>query len=424
MIKLKLERLYALQVFDSRSEPTLKVFAEANGEKASAIVPKGASTGKKEAFELIDKKADFDGLGVEKAVSFINDNIFNLLKDVDIFKQSEIDNAMLKLDKTKYKTSIGGNTMLGVSLAISRLASKIKNIELYKYLGGINAFTLPMPMFNVLNGGKHASNGLDIQEIMLVPVGAKTFKEAYEFGVKVYRQLKKILLQKNISTSLGDEGGFVVPFKRTSEALKIIKKATENANLVFGKDIYISLDVAANSFYEKGKYLFEGKSLNSLEMIDFYMQLCKKYPILSIEDGLAEEDNNWNELCKKLGKNVLIVGDDLFATNKELLAKGIKNQLANAMIIKLNQIGTLSETLETIHLANKANVFTIVSHRSGDSEDDYIADLAVGVNSLFIKSGAPARSERTSKYNRLLEIENKLNSSSEFAGSFIRKYLV
>lgn len=423
---MKLDNLYALEVFNSRSEPTLKVFAEVAGVKGEVVVPKGASTGEKEAFEMIDNEKRLNGLGVQKAVKVVNQNISKLLANINIFDQHKIDYAMINLDKTKYKTSIGGNTILGCSLAISRLGAKLLDIPLYQYIGGISAKNLPMPMFNVLNGGKHASNGLDIQEIMIVPVGAKTFKQAYEYGAEVYLQLKKLLKTNGLSTALGDEGGFVVPFNKTTEAFELLKKATENSGLIFGKDIYISLDVAANSFLDEKKklYHFEGKDLSSEELINYYEKIVKKYPILSIEDGLGENDKNWSTLFKRLGSKILIVGDDLFATNKKLLERGIKNKLANAMIIKVNQIGTLSETLETIDLANKSKVYTIVSHRSGDSEDDYIADLAVATNALFIKSGAPARSERTSKYNRLLEIENELGISNNFSAEFIRKYLV
>lgn len=421
-----LDNLKALQVFDSRSEPTIKVFASSSCNTATAIVPKGASTGEKEAYELVDNEDVFGGLGVKKAINLIENTIYPAIKSISIDSQRDIDNAMLKLDKSKYKTSIGGNTMLGVSLAIAKLSAKEMNVPLYKYIGGINAFIIPMPMFNVLNGGKHAFNGLDIQEIMIVPVSAKSFKEAYENGVKVYQEIKKIISKKGYSTSLGDEGGFVVPFKTSVEAFSLLKEATQNAGLLFGKDIYISLDVAANSFYNEKKqvYQFEEKTLNAEDMIKYYEEIVKKYPILSIEDGLAENDKHWHKLYDALKDKILIVGDDLFATNIDLLKEGVKNKLANAMIIKVNQIGTLSETLDTVHYAVKNKVYTIVSHRSGDSEDDFIADLSVGINSFFIKSGAPARSERTSKYNRLLEIENELKSSSKFAGEFISEFLV
>lgn len=421
-----LDYLKALQVFDSRSEPTIKVFASSSCNTATAIVPKGASTGEKEAYELVDNEDVFGGLGVKKAINLIENTIYPAIKSISIDSQRDVDNAMLKLDKSKYKTSIGGNTMLGVSLAIAKLSAKEMNVPLYKYIGGINAFIIPMPMFNVLNGGKHAFNGLDIQEIMIVPVSAKSFKEAYENGVKVYQELKKIISKKGYSTSLGDEGGFVVPFKTSVEAFSLLKEATQNAGLLFGKDIYISLDVAANSFYNEKKqvYQFEEKALNAEDMIKYYEEIVKKYPILSIEDGLAENDKHWHKLYDALKDKILIVGDDLFATNIDLLKDGVKNKLANAMIIKVNQIGTLSETLDTVHYAVKNKVYTIVSHRSGDSEDDFIADLSVGINSFFIKSGAPARSERTSKYNRLLEIENELKSSSKFAGEFISEFLV
>lgn len=423
---MKLDKLEALQVFDSRSEPTLKVSAYAQGFKASAIVPKGASTGEKEAFELVDQKEVFHGLGVLRNIRLIQDKIFEHVKDNDIFNQREFDYKMLQLDQSEYKTSIGGNTFLGVSLAVARLAAQVLDVPLYRYIGGINAYTLPMPMFNVLNGGKHANNGLSVQEIMIVPVGATSFNQSYEYGVRVYNELKTILKQQHLSTSLGDEGGFVVPLNKLTDAFDLLKKATQKAKLKFGKDIYISLDVAANSFYDvdKNKYKLDGEYYDAKGLIALYVELCKKYPILSIEDGLTEDDAHWKDLYLALKEHCLIVGDDLIATNKKLLEVASQKELANAMIVKVNQIGTLSETLETVNLALKRQVYTIVSHRSGDSEDDFISDLAVGINSLFIKSGAPARSERTSKYNRLLEIENELKSSSEFAGSYIRKYLV
>ncbi len=425
--KMKLTKLKGLEVLDSRSDYTIKVEAIYEETCGTAIVPKGASTGIYEAVELTDNdEKRVNGKGMMKAVKLVEGKIFTAIKDLDFMDQRLIDDTLIKLDGTKSKENLGGNTMLGCSLAIARLSANVCKAPLYRHLGGLHAHTLPMPMFNVLNGGKHANNKIDVQEIMLVPVGAKSFSKAIEMGVVIYKALKANITKQGYSTSLGDEGGFVLPFDTTEEALMFLQETIKTTPFKLGKDFMISFDVAASSFYDEKRkiYLFEGKEKTATGMIDFYEYLTNKFPVLSIEDGLMEDDPYWKELSERLMHKTILVGDDLFVTNKELLKKGIKNKLANALIIKPNQIGTLTETLETIELAQKSHIFTIISHRSGDSEDSFIADLSVAVNSLFIKTGAPARSERTCKYNRLLEIEKELGVGAEFAGNYIRDYLV
>lgn len=424
---MKITNLKALEVIDSRGDMTLKVIAYSDSLVGSAIVPKGASTGIYEAFELTDgDEKRLNGKGQLKAKKLVETKILKALTGFDPLKQWEIDSTMIKLDSTENKEILGGNTLLGCSLAIAKLGSVITELPLYRYLGGINAHVLPMPMFNVLNGGKHANNKIDIQEIMIVPVGAKTFSEAVEMGIVIYKSLKKLIGSKGYSTSLGDEGGFVLPLDTTEEALLVLKEAVMSTKYKFGKDVMISFDVAASSFYDEKRkvYMFEGKEKTSAGMIDYYEFLVSNYPVLSIEDGLMEDDLHWIELSQRLLSKTILVGDDLFVTNKKLLAKGIKANMANALIIKPNQIGTLTETILTINLAKNSHYFTILSHRSGDSEDSFIADLAVATNSLFIKTGAPARSERTAKYNRLLEIEAELGEVAFFAGDYIREYLI
>ncbi len=396
------------EILDSRGNPTVEVDVTLeSGIVATASVPSGASTGINEALELRDNNKDrYMGKGVLKAVSNVNEIIKPKLVGMDVLNQRLIDETLLKLDGTENKSKLGANAMLGVSLACLKAAAKYSNKELYEYIG--KGTIIPRPMMNILNGGAHADNGLDFQEFMIIPM-TKDFRTNLRMGSEIFHHLKKILTQSGFSTGVGDEGGFAPNINSTEEALNLIIDAIKAANYIPGKDVYLGLDVAASEFYNDSKYSFEGKAKTSEELIEYYEYLCEKYPIISIEDGMAEDDyRGWKLLTEKLGKKIQLVGDDLFVTNKKLFQKGIDQKLGNAILLKLNQIGTVTETIETILLAKKARYNTIISHRSGETEDTYIADFAVGLNLGQIKTGSLCRSERTAKYNRLLRIFEKI----------------
>ncbi|RPH07568.1 MAG: phosphopyruvate hydratase [Alphaproteobacteria bacterium TMED194] len=405
-----IENINAYEILDSRGMPTLltQVMLD-NGIKGNAAVPSGASTGIHEALELRDKdKNRYKGKGVLNNIDFINSLILDALQGLDVRDQKNIDSNLLKLDGTNNKSKLGANTLLSVSLAVAKTASNLNKIELYQYLGGINTNLLPIPLVNVINGGAHAANNLDIQEYMLAPVGAKTFSQAIRWCSEIFFNLKELLKSNNFSTSVGDEGGFAPNFKSNYEPLEFLIKAIKKSKLSPEREVMISLDVASSEFYKKNKYYLGSpkKYLSSEEMILFLADIVKKYPIFSIEDGCAEDDwTGWKNLNSLIGSKTLIVGDDLFVTNRERLEKGIKKNVANTILVKPNQIGTLTETLDTINLAKDNKIETIISHRSGETEDNFIADLAVGSNSKMIKTGSVTRSERCSKYNRLLIIE-------------------
>ena len=412
--------VYAREVLDSRGFPTVEVeIVLESGASGSAIVPSGASTGIYEALELRDQdNSRYHGKGVLKAVGYVNDEIRELLIGVDATEQKLIDNLMLNLDGTKDKSRLGANAILAVSLAVANAASYHYDLPLYRYLGGVNACVLPIPMMNIINGGAHASNKVDFQEFMIMPVGAESFKEALRMGSEVFQVLKKVIEEQGYSSAVGDEGGFAPNLGSNEEALQLIMNAIEKAGYHPGKDIALALDVASSEFYKDGYYVLEGennKSLTSKELVDFYAELCSKYPIISIEDGLDQDDwDGWDYITKSLGDNVLLVGDDFFVTNTERLKIGIEKKVANAILIKLNQIGTLSETLEAIETAKKAGYESVISHRSGETEDTFIADLAVATNAGYIKTGSLSRSERIAKYNQLLRIEEALGDTARY----------
>ena len=416
---LEIIDIYAREVLDSRGNPTVQVIAQSKELEAIAIVPSGASTGSFEAVELRDNdKNRYFGKGVKKAVDNVNKIIFPSLIGMNALEQTKIDRKLIELDGTENKKILGANAILAVSLAIAKLSAKYLNIPLYNYIGGINAKKLPVPMMNILNGGKHAQNNINIQEFMIVPLGAKNFKECMEMGTKVYQSLKEVLKERKMNTAVGDEGGFAPNLENDEEAIKLIIDAINKANYKAGIEVAIALDVAASEMYQEaikinknGDYYFwkTNQLKTKEEMIKYLENLVGKYPIISIEDGLAEEDwDGWKELNKRIGNKVQIVGDDLFVTNIKRLKKGISENVANAILIKPNQIGTLTETLDTIELAKQNGYKTIISHRSGETEDTTIADLAVAVNSMQIKTGAPCRTDRVAKYNRLLNIENEI----------------
>lgn len=416
---LPIEKVYAMEVLDSRGNPTVQVEVEAQKLCGMAIVPSGASTGSYEAIELRDNdKSRYLGKGVKKAVDNVNKIIAPSIKGMNALEQIKIDKKLIELDGTENKQKLGANAILGVSLAVAKLSAKYLNIPLYNYLGGVNAKKLPVPMMNILNGGKHAGNTVNIQEFMIVPIGAKDFSECMEMGVKVYHTLKRVLKEKKMNTAVGDEGGFAPNLENDEEAIKLIVEAIEIAGYKPGQEIGLALDVAASEMYQEaikiGKdgnyYFWKTHDLKTTgEMIEYFEYLIEKYPIISIEDGLAEEDwKGWTELNKKLGNEIQIVGDDLFVTNVTRLKKGISEKAANSILIKPNQIGTLTETLDTIEVAKRNGYKTIISHRSGETEDTTIADIAVAVNAGQIKAGAPCRTDRVAKYNRLLNIEHEL----------------
>jgi enolase len=411
----------AREILDSRGNPTLEVEVELkDGTMGMAAVPSGASTGKYEAVELRDgDKSRFNGKGVLKAMNNVNKTINKAISGMDVTNQSAIDNALIKLDGTPDKSRLGANAILGTSLAVAHAAASFKGMPLYFYLGGDGAYALPVPMMNILNGGKHAENSTDLQEFMVMPVGAKSYYQALQIGAEVYHALKRVLKDKGVNTNVGDEGGFAPSLPSNQNAVEAILAAIESAGYKPGKQCYIALDPAASEFFENGKYVLvkEGKTLTSAEMVEYYVKWCREYPIISIEDGMAEDDwEGWQLFTQRLGQKVQLVGDDLYVTNVSRIAKGIDLKASNAVLIKLNQIGTLTETLDAIRTAKKAGWTAIVSHRSGETEDTTIADLAVGLNTGQIKTGAPARSERTAKYNRLLRIEEELGDAADYAG--------
>ena len=414
-----IESIEGMQVLDSRGNPTLQVRVTLeSGVEGVAMVPSGASTGSYEAVELRDgDMQNFNGMGVNKAVENVNKKIAKTIIGENVFEQKYIDEQMIKLDGTPNKSKLGANSILGVSLAVARAGANSLQLPLYKYLGGINAYKMPLPMMNILNGGKHANNNLNIQEFMIVPVGGNSFKEMLQMCTEVYKVLKEVLRKKGLATSVGDEGGFARDLENDEEAIELILESIKKAGFKDGKDFKLALDVASSEMHESAKkinkegYYFWKTDIykTKAEMIDFIVNLASKYPIMSIEDGLGEDDwKSWKELTKRIGDKIQLVGDDLFVTNPQRLRKGIDENVANAILIKPNQIGTLTETLETINLAKENGYKTIISHRSGETEDTFIADLAVAVNSGQIKAGAPCRTDRVCKYNRLLNIENEM----------------
>lgn len=415
-----IEDVYARQILDSRGNPTIEVDVKlTNGIKGRASVPSGASTGIFEALELRDgDKSKYMGKSVQKAVDNVNNIIAPELIGEKASHQKEIDTFMIDMDGTENKSKLGANAILGVSLAVAKAAAKAYDMALYRYLGGINALTLPVPMMNIINGGAHADNNIDFQEFMIAPVGAESFSHAIEMGCNVFHTLKNVLKHKGMTTSVGDEGGFAPNLNSNAEGIEVILEAIDKAGYN-ANQIKICLDVASSEFYEDGKYNLkgEGKSFNSTEMTYFLAEWVKKYPIISIEDGMAEQDwTGWEMLTKKVGSHCQLVGDDLFVTNTRRLADGIKRKVANSILIKVNQIGTLSETLDAISMAHASGYTSIISHRSGETEDTFIADLAVAVNSGLIKTGSASRSDRMAKYNQLLRIEQKLGSAAKYLG--------
>ena len=406
----KIRNIHAREIIDSRGNPTVEVDVTLeSGITATASVPSGASTGVHEALELRDNDPKrYNGKGVLQAVKNVNEKLFPKLKGMDALNQKLIDQTMIELDGTESKTNLGANAMLGVSLAVLKVGAKFKKEELYAYLG--NKKTLPRCMMNILNGGAHAENKLEFQEFMIIP-SKEEYLDNLRMGAEVFHSLQKILKEKGLSCGVGDEGGFAPSIDNTKEALDLIQEAIEKAGYKLGSDIFIGLDVAASEFYKDGYYNLEGQKMTSDEMIDYYEDLISKYPIISIEDGLDQDDYiGWQKLTKRLGDKLQLVGDDLFVTNKKLLQKGIELKMANAILLKLNQIGTVTETLETIKLAQENGYKTIISHRSGETEDNYIADFAVGLGLGQIKTGSMSRSERISKYNRLIRINEQIST--------------
>lgn len=429
---LEIVDVYAREVLDSRANPTVEVEVVVDaGDRdviGRAAVPSGASTGQFEAVELRDGGDRYCGAGVQKAVDNVNEIIAEEIVGMNALDQVAIDNAMIALDGTPNKAKLGANATLGVSMAVAKAAAEALNMSLYQYLGGFNAKTLPVPMMNIMNGGKHADNTVDLQEFMIMPVGAKSFKEALQMCCEIYHALKKVLKSKGYSTGVGDEGGFAPDCATADEVIDNIIEATEKAGYKPGEQIRIAMDPASSELYqEDGLYHFPGETKatgaekeitrTSAEMVEYYAALCEKYPIISIEDGLAEEDwDGWKMLTERIGDKVQLVGDDLFVTNTKRLAKGIDLGVANSILIKVNQIGTLTETFDAINLANRNNMTAVVSHRSGETEDTTIADIVVAVNAGQIKTGAPARTDRVAKYNQLLRIEEELGNESQYLG--------
>ncbi|MCK9225718.1 MAG: phosphopyruvate hydratase [Candidatus Muirbacterium halophilum] len=417
-----IDYIWAREVIDSRGNPTVEVeVILEDGTMGRAIVPSGASTGTREALELRDKDGSrWMGKGVLKAVNNVNEIIAPEIVGFDATNQVMIDKIMIDLDGTDNKSKLGANAILGVSLAVARAASTYLGLPLYQYVGGVNAKTIPLPMMNILNGGEHADNNADFQEYMVMPVGAATFSEALRMGAETFHNLKKLLNEKGLNTAVGDEGGFAPHVEDNEEPIKLIMEAIKKAGYEPGKDIMIALDVAASEFYKDGKYILGaegGKSFSSDDMIDYYENLVNNYPIISIEDGLAEGDwEGWERLTKRIGGKVQLVGDDIFVTNTKIFKEGIKRGIGNSILIKVNQIGTLTETLEAIEMAYKAGYTAVISHRSGETEDTTIADLAVAVNSGQIKTGSASRTDRIAKYNQLIRIEEELGETANFLG--------
>lgn len=417
-----IETVHAREILDSRGNPTVEaeVYLE-TGEIGRAAVPSGASTGEHEAVELRDDdKSRYLGKGVSKAVENVNDKIAYEIEGLDVLDQTLIDETLLKLDGTPNKSNLGANALLAVSMASARAAAAFLEIPLYRYIGGANAKTLPVPMMNILNGGAHADNNVDFQEFMVMPVGAESFSEALRTGAEIFHNLKSVLKSRGLSTGVGDEGGFAPNLKSNEEAVETILEAIDKAGYKAGENVMLALDPAASEFFKDGKYIFkksDKRELTPTEMADYWIEWTKKYPIISIEDGMAENDwDGWKYLTKEIGGRVQLVGDDLFVTNVEFLQKGIDEDAANSILIKVNQIGTLTETLDAIELAKTNNRTAVISHRSGETEDSFIADLAVATNAGQIKTGSLCRSDRIAKYNQLLRIEEDLGTSARYLG--------
>lgn len=417
-----IETVHAREILDSRGNPTVEaeVYLE-TGEIGRAAVPSGASTGEHEAVELRDDdKSRYLGKGVTKAVENVNDKIAYEIEGLDVLDQTLIDETLLKLDGTPNKSNLGANALLAVSMAAARAAAAFLEVPLYRYIGGANAKTLPVPMMNILNGGAHADNNVDFQEFMVMPVGAKSFSEALRTGAEIFHNLKSVLKSRGLSTGVGDEGGFAPNLKSNEEAIETILEAIDKAGYKAGENVMLALDPAASEFFKEGKYIFkksDKRELTPTEMADYWIDWTRKYPIISIEDGMAENDwEGWKYITKEIGSKVQLVGDDLFVTNVEFLQKGIDEDAANSILIKVNQIGTLTETLDAIELAKTNNRTAVISHRSGETEDSFIADLAVATNAGQIKTGSLCRSDRIAKYNQLLRIEEDLGTSARYLG--------
>ena len=420
-----IQRIFARQILDSRGNPTIEVDAlSTNGYLGRAAVPSGASTGIHEAVELRDKDSQiYMGKGVLKAVSNVNTIINEALHGMDIFDQKAIDLKLISLDGTDNKSNLGANAILGTSLAVAKLAAQHAELSLYRYIGGVGAVTMPVPMMNILNGGSHADNLIDIQEFMVMPFGAPSFSEGLRWGTEIFHHLKSVLKSKGMSTNVGDEGGFAPNLGSNDEAINVVLEAIEKAGFRPGEDVYVALDAASSEFFKDGKYHFEstGDSMTSAEMVSFWENWCKKYPIASIEDGLAEDDwAGWKLATEKLGNQVQLVGDDLFVTNTKRLSRGIEEGIANSILVKVNQIGTLSETIDAVQMATQNSYTSVMSHRSGETEDHTISDLAVALNTGQIKTGSASRSDRMAKYNQLLRIEEELGESAFYPGKKFR----
>jgi enolase len=409
------------QILDSRGNPTVEAEVQlVSGAIGRAASPSGASTGMHEAVELRDGGSEWMGKGVTKAVNFVNGEIHVALEGYEASDQRAVDEAMIELDGTANKSRLGANAMLAVSLAVAKAAAMEADLPLYQYIGGANAHVLPVPMLNVINGGAHAKNSIDFQEFMVMPIGASSFSEALRWGTETYHSLKAVLAKRNLATGVGDEGGFAPDLENNEEAVKILLEAIAATGREAGRDVAIALDPATSEIYREGRYHLagEGRSLSSAEMVEYWVDLCDRYPIVSIEDGMAEEDwDGWQLMTEKLGRRIQLVGDDLFVTNSAILQKGIDRGVANSILVKLNQIGTLTETLDTVRLAERHAYRPVISHRSGETEDVTIADLAVATNAGQIKTGAPARSDRVAKYNQLLRLEEHLGDSARFPGA-------
>ncbi len=416
--------IQAREILDSRGNPTVEVDVTLeSGAMGRAAVPSGASTGAYEALELRDGDKDrYVGKGVQQAVKAVNTEIFDALEGFDAIDQVAIDKMLIELDGTDDKSRLGANAILGVSLGCAKACAQALGMPLYRYIGGTHAHVMPVPMMNILNGGAHADNAVDVQEFMVMPVAADSFAQSLQAGAEIFHALKKLLKDAGHNTNVGDEGGFAPNFSSTKEALDFVVKAIEVADYVPGEDVALALDVASTEFYDKGTYNLkgEGKKLSSTKMVEYYADLCANYPIISIEDGMAEDDwDGWNQLTAELG-HIQLVGDDLFVTNTERLSRGIEEKSANALLVKVNQIGTLSETLDAVRMAQSANFNAVISHRSGETEDTTIADLAVATNAGQIKTGSLCRTDRTAKYNQLLRIEEELGAAATYAGSFLK----
>ncbi|MAH82401.1 MAG: phosphopyruvate hydratase [Flavobacteriaceae bacterium] len=419
-----IKKIHARQIIDSRGNPTVEVdVITENGIKGRAAVPSGASTGEHEAVELRDGGSDFMGKGVKKAIFNVNYILAPKLVGLSVFNQKEIDKLMIKIDNSENKSNLGANSILGISLAVAKAAAKESGVSLFNHIGGENANTLPVPMMNIINGGSHSDAPIAFQEFMIIPVGAKSFSHAIQIGTEIFHNLKKVLNERNLSTAVGDEGGFAPHLDGTEDALKTIMSAIKNAGYKAGTEVKIALDCASSEFYKDGKYdytIFEGKEADirdSKNQAEYLLELTKKYPIISIEDGMDENDwDGWKYLNKIAGKNIQLVGDDLFVTNVKRLRKGIDGSYANSILIKVNQIGTLTETIAAVEMANSAGYTSVISHRSGETEDTTIADLAVALNTGQIKTGSASRSDRMSKYNQLIRIEEELGDKAYYPG--------